>query len=63
MKIQNKLLRYQQAEFSYMMQARRRVVVTGIGIVSCLGVEVTEVFSRLISGKIGISKLSGHGKN
>ena len=46
-----------------MMQARRRVVVTGIGIVSCLGVEVTEVFSRLISGKIGISKLSGHGKN
>ena len=46
-----------------MMQARRRVVVTGIGIVSCLGVEVTEVFSRLISGEIGISKLSGHGKN
>ena len=33
----------------------RRVVITGLGIVSCLGNNQDEVFSSLINSKSGIS--------
>ena len=47
---------------SMRVKSGRRVVVTGIGIVSCLGSKVNEVFSNLINGKIGISSLEGTGE-
>lgn len=37
----------------------RRVVVTGLGIISCLGCEVSVVWRRLIDGHCGISSLTG----
>ena len=38
--------------------ARRRVVVTGLGIVSPVGVGLAEAWSNIIAGKSGISRIS-----
>ena len=38
--------------------ARRRVVVTGIGIVSPVGVGVTESWSSIVAGKSGITRIT-----
>ena len=37
----------------------RRVVITGLGVVSCLGSEVSGVWRRLIDGHCGITSLTG----
>ena len=36
-------------------QPKRRVVVTGLGVVSCLGHEHGEFYDNLLAGKSGIS--------
>lgn len=36
---------------------KRRIVVTGLGVVTSLGLEVEEYFNNLVSGKSGISRL------
>lgn len=35
----------------------RRVVVTGMGVVSCLGHELDEFYNNLLAGKSGISMI------
>ncbi|HNV44575.1 MAG TPA: beta-ketoacyl synthase N-terminal-like domain-containing protein, partial [Exilispira sp.] len=37
---------------------RRRVVVTGIGLINCLGKSVQEQWENLIKGTSGISRLT-----
>ena len=43
------------------IQRTRRVVVTGVGVVSCLGVGVQHVWGQLLSGKTGISRIEREG--
>ena len=43
------------------IQRTRRVVVTGVGVVSCLGVGVQHVWGQLLSGKTGISHIEREG--
>ena len=43
------------------IQRTRRVVVTGVGVVSCLGVGVQHVWQQLLSGKTGISHIEREG--
>jgi len=38
---------------------RRRVVVTGLGVVSCLGVDAPAHFRRLLAGESGVAPLAG----
>ncbi|MES2564502.1 MAG: beta-ketoacyl synthase N-terminal-like domain-containing protein, partial [Pseudomonadota bacterium] len=38
--------------------ARRRVVVTGLGIVSPVGIGVTQAWSNILAGKSGITPIS-----
>lgn len=40
------------------MNNKRRVVVTGIGIISCIGIGKERFWDALVSGKSGISKIS-----
>ena len=37
---------------------KRRVVVTGLGVVSPLGLDVQETWKNLIEGKSGVSKVT-----
>jgi 3-oxoacyl-[acyl-carrier-protein] synthase II len=39
--------------------SKKRIVVTGMGVVSCLGTEVDEFYNALLAGKSGIKKLEG----
>ena len=39
------------------MNAGRRVVITGIGAVSCLGNSVQELWNAVINGKCGLGKV------
>ena len=39
-----------------------RVVVTGLGVVSCLGVGVKQMWPRLLNGETGITALTQPGK-
>ena len=41
------------------MTKKRRVVVTGIGLVSCFGNDVKEFYNQLLAGKSGISNIEG----
>ena len=41
------------------MDKRRRVVVTGMGLVSCFGTDVDEFYNQLLSGKSGIVPIEG----
>lgn len=40
------------------MSKRRRIVITGMGIVSCLGSDVTHFYNQLLAGKSGISMIT-----
>lgn len=40
----------------------RRVVVTGLGLVTCLGVGSKHVWDRIIKGDCGLSAIQGKGK-
>lgn len=42
----------------YFTTGRRRVVVTGIGLVTCLGTEVDKIWKRLKRGDCGITKIN-----
>ncbi|MEC7839304.1 MAG: beta-ketoacyl-ACP synthase II [Chlamydiota bacterium] len=39
--------------------SRRRVVVTGLGVVSCFGNDVKKYYQSLLEGKSGVTKISG----
>jgi len=41
------------------MSNRKRVVVTGLGVVSCFGNDVTKFYQSLLDGKSGVSKITG----
>lgn len=40
---------------------RRRVVVTGIGILTCLGSGLETIWAKLLNGDCGIGKVKGDG--
>ncbi|GAB4228215.1 MAG: beta-ketoacyl-ACP synthase II [Chlamydiales bacterium] len=41
------------------MNQKKRVVVTGMGVVSCYGTDVDDFYEQLLKGKSGITKISG----
>lgn len=42
---------------------KRRIVVTGMGLVSCLGHEVDEFYDNLLQGKSGITPIEVRGRH
>lgn len=40
-------------------QAKKRIVITGMGIVSCFGNDVDEFYNQLLAGKSGIGPIEG----
>lgn len=41
-----------------MLLKKRRVVITGIGMVTSLGTEISDIWTNLLQGKSGVSKIS-----
>ena len=41
-----------------MIMKKRRIVVTGLGVVSCFGNDVDTFFSQLLAGKSGASAIT-----
>ena len=41
------------------MTDRRRVVVTGVGVVTALGIDPTIYWQNLVNGRSGIRKITG----
>jgi 3-oxoacyl-[acyl-carrier-protein] synthase II len=44
------------------LTANRRVVITGMGLVTPLGLSVKENWTNLLAGKSSVKKLFGNGK-